>query len=358
MKEIVIDNQPVGMDHPVYFIADIAANHDGDLSRAKDLISIAKEHGADAAKFQHFRAPKIVSDFGFRQLGSQLSHQSKWKKSVYEVYEDASLDWKWTEELYMHCKKENIHFFSSPYDFEVIDMLDSYMPAYKIGSGDISWHEIIIKMAKKDKPILLATGASDIQEVIDSANAILKYNKQLVIMQCNTNYTGSVENFKYIALNVLQSYKVLFPDVILGLSDHTPGHTTVIGAVALGARVIEKHFTDDNDREGPDHPFSMNPQAWQEMVERSRELEAALGPSIKKVEDNEKDTAVLQRRCLRAAKDLPAGHILTADDIEVLRPAPKEALKPVEKQNIIGKRIRDAMVFGQHFTWNIIDGVK
>jgi sialic acid synthase SpsE len=345
-----INGRLIGGQEPTYFIADIAANHDGDLNRAKDLISLCKEAGADAAKFQHFQASKIASDYGFKNLGKQMSHQAKWKKSVFDTYQDASLDRDWTAALADHCKKEKIDFFSSPYDRESIDHLDRFVPAYKIGSGDITWLEILKYMALKDKPVILATGASDIQEVIAAVDAVLSVNKQLALLQCNTNYTGSVENFHFISLNVLKTYSVLFPGIILGLSDHTPGHSTVLGAIALGARIIEKHFTDDNNREGPDHPFSMNPVTWKEMVERSRELEAALGSTIKKVEDNEKDTVVLQRRCLRASRDLKAGAVIKGTDVEVLRPAPLDAFKPTDLDRIVGKVLRRDIPLGKHFT--------
>src|SRR5262249_13384674 len=134
----------------------------------------------------------------------------------------------------------------------------------------------------------------------------------------NTNYTGSLENFAYVNLRVIQSYALHWPGLPLGLSDHTPGHATALGAVALGARVIEKHFTDDTTRKGPDHPFSMTPATWRDMVDRTRELERALGDGVKRVEANEADTVVVQRRCLRAASSLPAGKVLAASDLEAL----------------------------------------
>ena len=129
-------------------------------------------------------------------------------------------------------------------------------------------------------------------------------------MQCNTNYTGSSENFKYININVLKTFKKKFKNIILGLSDHTPGHTTVLGSITLGARVVEKHFTDKNSRNGPDHLFSMNPKSWSEMIERSRELEESLGNGIKKVEKNEIETCIVQRRCVRAKRDMIKGQII------------------------------------------------
>ena len=137
--EIKILDKTIGLDYPTYFIADIAANHDGDLERAKLLIRLAKDAGADAAKFQNFRAPKIVSDYGFKAMGGQVSHQAEWTKSVFEVYDDASIPFEWTPILKEECDKVGIHYFSSPYDDDAIDMLDPYVPAYKAGSGLISW---------------------------------------------------------------------------------------------------------------------------------------------------------------------------------------------------------------------------
>ena len=150
--DIKVAGQTIGPSHPTYFIADISANHDGDLERAKLLIRLAKEAGADAAKFQNFRAPQIVSDYGFKALGGQLSPQASWEKSVFEVYADASIPFEWTPLLREECDRVGIHYFSSPYDFGAIDMLDPYVPAYKAGSGLITWIEALVNMAGKGKP--------------------------------------------------------------------------------------------------------------------------------------------------------------------------------------------------------------
>ena len=352
--EFKIGNHWVGEDHPTYFIADIAANHDGDLERAKMLIKLAKDAGADAAKFQNFRAPKIVSDYGFKSLGRQQSHQSQWKKSVFEVYQDASIPFEWTPILKEECDKVGIDYFSSPYDFDAIDMLDAYVPAYKIGSGEIDWLEALEKIAAKGKPVLLATGASNIGEVQRAVHSILMINKRLVLMQCNTNYTASLENFNHIHLNVLKTYRVMFTDAVLGLSDHTPGHETVLGAIALGARVIEKHFTDDNSREGPDHKFAMNPSTWAEMVECARHLEKALGSPDKTVADNEKETVIIQRRCLRAARDINTGEVIERAMIDVLRPATPGAVLPDQIDKVIGMKALEDIPAGKEFRWGML----
>lgn len=351
MTTVRLGKKLVGLEHPTYFVADIAANFDGSLERAKLLIRLCAEAGADAAKFQNFRAPKLVSDRGFRALGGQVSHQSKWKKSVSEIYADASLSWDWTPGLKEECEKCGIDYFSTAYDFEAVDMLDPYVKMFKIGSGDITWPEMLRKVASKGKPVLLATGASEMADVAAAVDEILNINPHLVLMQCNTNYTGSTENFRHIHLRVLETYAKKFPSVILGLSDHTSGHATTLGAVALGARVIEKHFTDDNRREGPDHAFSMTPQSWRDMVDRTRELEFALGSPVKGVAQNERETVVLQRRCLRAARDLPAGTILRAEMLEALRPAPRDSVMPYELSKVVGRRLQAALPAGECLTW-------
>lgn len=337
---INIGRRKVGPGHPLYFIADVAANHDGDLDRAFRLIELAKESGADAAKFQNFKAPKIVSRKGFDNLGGQLSHQASWKKSVFEVYEDASVADEWTTKLKAKCDEVGIDYFTSPYDFESVDHADPYVDVYKIGSGDVTWLEIIEYIAKKGKPVIIATGASTMDDVDRAMIALRKHTNDIVLMQCNTNYTASPENFHYINLNVLRTFKEKYPDVILGLSDHTHGHATILGAVALGALAFEKHFTDDNGRDGPDHKFAMNPKTWREMVDRSNELYAAMGDGVKRIEDNEKDTASIQRRGLRFAKDLPAGHVIQDGDLFPLRPIHEDGVPPYEATNFIGKKLK------------------
>lgn len=348
---IRIDEKRISLNDPVYFIAEIGSNFDRDLSRAKDLIYLAKEAGADAAKFQHYTAGSLVSDYGFRQLGSRQSHQSSWKKSVFETYQDASLNRDWTAVLKQTCGEAGIGFLTSPYSLELVDYVDSFVPAYKVGSGDITWLEIIEYMASKGKPVLLATGASDLGDVRRAVDAALMVTPHLVLLQCNTNYTARQENYSYLQLNVLREYQVLYPGIVLGLSDHMPGHVSVLGAVALGARVIEKHFTDSTDRDGPDHAFAMTPATWREMVDRTRELEVSLGDGRKKIEDNERETVIVQRRCIRASRELERGTFLCEDDLTMLRPCPADGIAPFEFRKLVGKRLKRGVSSGQHLRW-------
>lgn len=344
----------LAVDQPTYFIADIAANHDGSLERALKLIRLAAEAGADAAKFQNFRAETIVSRRGFRELGKKLTHQAKWEKDVFDVYDASALPIDWTEALMAECEKNKIDYFTAPYDLNYIDFFATRMPFFKIGSGDITWKQSIVRMATFGKPILLATGASDLNEVEEAVDLIAKFKIPLILMQCNTNYTGEEDNFDYINLRVLETFKQKFPDVVLGLSDHSQGYIAVLGAVALGARAIEKHFTDDTSRSGPDHGFSLNPKTWREMVDATRVLERSLGDGEKRVEKNEIEARIVQRRAYRFIADFAKGHILLETDLIALRPCPPDGLTPFELEKIVGHTInrnveRDQLVRVEDF---------
>ena len=218
----------------------------------------------------------------------------------------------------------------------------------------MSWPELLVYMAEKPVPILISTGACELGEVVENVRAVQEVNQDIVLFQCNTNYTGSEENFDHIHLNVLKSYAQLFPDVVLGLSDHTSGHATVLGAVALGARVIEKHFTDDTSRKGPDHPFAMDPKTWADMVARTRELERAMGSPLKRVAENEKETVYVQRRCMRAARDIEAGEILTREMIDVLRPAAPGAIQAKHIDRVLGTKVIADIPMGEAFHWEVL----
>jgi len=349
---MVIDGREIGPAHPTYFIADIAANHDGSLERACELIRLAKEAGADAAKFQHFDAPRIVSDVGFDRLDGKLSHQASWTKSVTEVYQDASVPHDWTPLLKEECDRVGITFFSSPYDTDAVDALEPFVPAYKFGSGDIDWIESLEYVAKKGKPVIIGTGAATMAEVERAVEAVLAINPDVVVLQCNTNYTADEGNFDHLNLRVLASYQERWPGLVVGLSDHTHGPAAVLGAVALGARVIERHFTDDNGRPGPDHAFALDPDAWATMVRETRRLERALGSADKFLTANEADSVVVQRRCVRAARDLPAGHLVTRDDLDVLRPATPGGIGPADVGAVPGRTLRRDVAAGREVRWD------
>lgn len=344
-----IGNNTINDSGPTYFIADIGANHDGDLDRAKRLIRLCAQAGANAAKFQHFKAETIVSDVGFKSLDKKyMSHQSGWEKSVFEVYQDASIDITWDIELKKECDLYGVDYMTTPYDRSLVDHIDPLIPAYKIGSGDITWIQHIKYIASKGKPVLLACGASTLDEVTRAVRAVQEIHSDVAVLQCNTNYTGQQSNLDHIHLNVIKTLRDVFPDLCLGLSDHTHGHATALGAVALGCRIIEKHFTDDNSRVGPDHGFAMNPTSWRDMVDTTRELERALGGGVKTIEKNEEDTVVIQRRSIRVSRALSAGELLTEDVVTMLRPCPSDALEPWRLGEYLGKKITRDVTNGDY----------
>lgn len=357
---------------PTYFIADIAANHDGSISKAKELIHAASENGANAAKFQNFKAETIVSDIGFSELGKKISHQSKWDKSVFEVYKSAELPIEWSEELKECCHKYSIEYFSAPYDQELSVKLRDYSNIVKVGSGEITWIEHLKLLNKIYDFVIVATGASDILDV-KRAIEVFKENKT-ILMQCNTNYTANlsetseekIQRFKNLNLEVLSTYSKIFPNIILGLSDHTLSNTSVIISIAkYKCKFIEKHFTLDNNSEGPDHPFSMNPANWKNMVDNVRNLETQVsgikdvnideiikdlvddpdfiecfkGDGIKKIEKNELDTSMIQRRGIYINQDLEKGTIIEKKHLKYLRPIVQGGINPYENTTIIGKEL-------------------
>lgn len=293
------------------FIADIGANHDGDLTRALRLIQLAAESGATVVKYQHFRADHIVSEAGFAAL-PKLAHQAAWTESVVEVYRKASLPWEWTPVLAQACADAGVEFMSTPYDLEAVAHLNPYVKRWKIGSGDITYRALLEAVARTGKPVILSTGASTATEIWPALHALGWPNHAPTsVMQCLTNYTGDG------CPNVAMLREGSFYD---GLSDHSPGHIAACAAVALGATVIEKHFTDDRTRHGPDHGFAMTPDDWRAMVDACNQTLACLGDGIKKVEPNERESRIVQRRAWWG----------TPEGWKALRPCPADALTPMD----------------------------
>jgi sialic acid synthase SpsE len=330
----------IGSDRPTYFIAEVGSNFDGSKQRAIDLIGIAKDAGAQAVKFQHYTARSLVNHYGFEAMSGKVSHQQEWNDSVYDVYDKASLPLEWTADLAGFSKSVGIDFFSSPYSFELAKSIEPHVDFFKIGSGDITFTALIEFIAGFGKPILLGTGASSMADVARAVSIIEAHNVETVVMQCNTNYTGTDHNNQHLNLRVFESYRDQFVNSVLGLSDHMVEDSIVLASVAMGARVVERHFTDDTSRSGPDHPFSMNPDSWRQMITKVRELEVMLGNGIKSIEDNEIETAVVQRRALCLTQAVKKGALLTESDLEALRPCPEGAFAPHQIHELVGEKVK------------------
>jgi len=332
-KIIKIGSRLVGENQPVYFIADIGANFDNNLEKAKKLALSAKESGADCVKFQSFLSSKIVSGPSFAKMTLKGVHGS-WHRPIDEIFKEVEFPREWHKELFDYCQEIGTAFSSAPYDFEAVDLLDKLgVDFIKIGSGEITWPEMLEYIANKGKPMILATGDSTLAEVDEAVRIIEKTgNNQLILLQCITNYPSKIESAN---INVLKTYQTAFPGIITGYSDHSPGDVVILGSVALGGKVFEKHFTLNKKDKGPDHPHSMEPQEFKQMVERVRLLEKALGSTRKEVVEEEAETVIVQRRSLHANRDIKKGEIIKNKDIIELRPA--VGILPKYK-NIVGGR--------------------
>jgi len=345
-KTIKIGSRLVGENEPVYIIADIGANFDGDLEKAKRLAKAVKDSGGDVVKIQSFLAKKIVSGKGFASMKLKGIHGS-WGRPIDEIFTEVQFPREWHKEFFDYCRKIDIAVSSSPYDFEAVDLMEELsVDFYKIGSGDITWLEMLEYIAKKGKPIILATGASTMTEVDEAVKTIKATgNLDLILLQCITNYPSKIDSAN---INVLKTYQEIF-NIIVGYSDHAPGDIVPLGAVALGAKVIEKHFTLNKKDAGPDHPHSMEPDEFARMVERIRRLESAMGSKEKNVVEEEAETVVVQRRSLYAKHNISQGQKFGRDDIIELRPA--LGILPKFKPEIIGRKAKRNIIIGEVIKW-------
>ncbi len=348
-KAIKIGSRLVGEGQPALIIADIGANFDGDLEKAKKLARAVKDAGGDVVKIQSFLADKIVSGNGFASMKLKGVHGS-WGRPVDEIFREAEFPRQWHKEFFDYCRQIGIAVSSSPYDFEAVDLMQKLgVDFYKIGSGDITWHEMLAYIAKKKKPIILGTGASTLKEVAEAVKVIEKAgNKNLILLQCITNYPSKIESAN---LNVLKTFSKKL-GTIIGYSDHSSGDVVVLGAVALGAKVIEKHFTLSKKDKGPDHPHSMEPAEFAQMVKKIRQLESALGSTEKKVVAEESETVIVQRRGLYVKRNISAGEKIKLEDIDILRPA--LGILPKFKSKIAGKKAKRNLLAGQPLKWSDI----
>ena len=345
-KKIKIGDRYIGEGCPTYFIAEIGGNFDGSIEKAKKLIDAAKAAGADCAKFQTFTADTIVSEGGFSKMELHGVHGS-WGRKVSEVFKDVEFPMEWHKEISDYCKKVGIDFTTSPYFKEAVDLcVDLNVPFIKIGSGDITWLEMLEYIASKGLPIMLATGDATMSEIDEAVRTIEKTgNKNLVLMQCITNYPSKIDSAN---VNVLKTYQSAF-QCLTGYSDHSTGHVVALASVVLGGCVIEKHFTLDKTCKGPDHPHSMEPDEFKFMVDSIREVERAMGSTRKEVVAEEGETVFVQRRCLYAKNDIKKGQTIGIDDINVLRPA--LGIQPKYKNVVIGKTANKDIKAGDPIYW-------
>lgn len=315
----------------VFIIAEAGVNHNGSLELAKKLVDAAKDAGADCVKFQTFVSKNIVSKNAVK--AEYQKQQTEPEESQHDMLKKLELSFDEFVELNEYCKSKSIEFMSTAFDFDSIDFLDSLeMGTWKIPSGDITNLPYLIKIAKLNKPVILSTGMSTLED-IRSAIKALKENgaEELTVLHCTTEYPTPFEDVNLRAMNTIKEEF----GVKVGYSDHTKGIEVPIAAVALGATVIEKHFTLDRNMEGPDHKASLEPNELKAMVDSIRHIELALGNGMKQPAESEKKNMAVARKSIIASKDIKTGDIFTEENLTVKRPG--DGISPMRWFDVIGK---------------------
>ncbi|MBW7956368.1 MAG: N-acetylneuraminate synthase family protein [Deltaproteobacteria bacterium] len=327
MRSVInIGTRPVGTGYPAYVIAEIGSNHDADLGRARELIEAAKYAGADAVKFQSFTAEGLLNPLRPDGSGKWAPHPA------YPVLERLTLPEEWHRILMMHCASVGITFLSAPFESKRAALLSEIgVEAFKLASGELTNEPFIEEVASFGKPVILSTGAAYMEEVRRAVELVTgRKNHQVALLHCASLYPPSYEDVNIRAMAAL-AREFACP---VGISDHTPGSSVALGAVALGASIIEKHLTLDRNLKGPDHPYAMEVEEFRTMVSEVRNLEKALGDGIKIPSPNEMAERTGARRSIYAKADIPKGEVVTSDKVKLVRHA--YGLEPKELGRIIG----------------------
>lgn len=349
VSAVRIGDRNVGPGEVCYIIAEAGVNHNGDLKLAKQLVDVAVEAKADAVKFQTFKAERVArADAPKAEYQEQTTGRAE---SQLEMIKSFELPPEAFGALQSHCRHRGITFLSTPYDHESVDLLDSLgVPAFKIASAEMVNLPMLRYIARKGRPIFMSTGMSDLGEVESSVRAVWSCgNRQLVLLHCVSNYPAKLEEVNLRAMGTLaQAFQVP-----VGYSDHTLGIEVALASAALGACVIEKHFTLDRAMPGPDHRASLDPAGLAAMVAGIRTVELAMGNGIKTPADSEKANQAVMRRGLYARRSLNPGEVLQEEDLIALRPA--KGLSPQFIDQIAGRKLRRRLSSGSPLTWSDLE---
>jgi N-acetylneuraminate synthase len=332
MQNSQVGNKLIGPGQPVFVIAEAGVNHNGDLKLARALIDVAVEAGADAVKFQTFRAERLATpDAPKAEYQVQTTGNAE---AQFEMLRRLELSADAHRELQAYCHERGIIFLSTPFDEEAVDLLDELgLPAFKISSGDLTNSPLLEHVASKGKPVILSTGMSELSELIEAVSVLNTAGcENPVLLHCVSNYPADPAE---VNLRAMQTMRSAF-DVPVGFSDHTQGIDVALAAVALGACVIEKHFTLDRTMPGPDHRASLEPTGLRELVRSIRRVETALGNGRKVPTASELETAKVARRSLVAARDIPAGATLERDMVMMRRPG--TGMSPAMLNTLLDRR--------------------
>lgn len=327
---MTVDDVTIGDDSSTFIIAEAGSNHNGELRLAKELVDVAVDAGADAVKFQTFRAEDVyVEDSGQAEYLDD-------DRSLYEIIEAMEMPYDWIPELHEYATDQGIYFMSTPSDPRAVDELEPYVPAYKVESFHLSNHPFLRYLASKDKPLILSTGAHEMDEIEEAVSVLRDENVDAFsLLHCVSSYPTPLDQ---INVRVVETLRERF-NVPTGLSDHTLEPVTApAAAVAVGASIVEKHITLDKSMEGPDHEFALEPDEIDEMVTAIRNTEKALGDGVKRLVDAEEELHEKARRFIHARTDIEAGETLTDENIGLLSPGERDSgLLPKHYDDILGR---------------------
>ena len=346
LKYITIDGRKIGEEYPVFIIAEISANHNGSKERALELIRAAKKVGADAVKFQTYTADTIT----LKSNKPSFIARGLWSgRTLYDLYSEAYTPWEWHKEMFDEAKKAGLIAFSSPFDLTAVDFLEELnVPAYKIASYEINDIPLIKAAAKKQKPMIISTGIARLRDIELAVEACREVgNEQILLLKCVSSYPAPMEGTN---LRIIPNMKETFQTAV-GLSDHTFGATVPLGAVALGACAIEKHFTFKRSDGGADSGFSMEEEEFKDMVLQVRNLEKALGTADYRLSEKQMEERK-SSRSLFVYKSVKRGERLSPQNIRSVRPA--DGLPPKYYDEVLGKTFTRDIEEGTPLSFDMI----
>jgi len=339
LKDIIIGGKKIGIKNPVFVIAEAGINHNGSITIAKKLIRAAKKAGADCIKFQTHIPEKEM-------LKTNVQVRKNSKKTLWDIMKECELTGKQELELKKYCKEQKIIFLSTPFSIDAVNRLNKIkVPAFKIGSGELTNLPFLIDIAKKKKPVILSTGMSNLKEITEAVNLFKKYKTPLILLQTTSTYPT---DYSDINLGVLEKFMKNF-GVIVGISDHSIGIYTALGAVAKGACVVEKHFTLDKNMSGPDQKLSLEPNEFEELVKGCHAVKLALGNS-KEILNEEKPIIKFARESVVTIKDIKKNEQFTLTNISTKRPYTGE-IHANQFYKILGKKAKRSILSDKQIAW-------
>ena len=347
-RELIVNGHKIEDGGACYVIAEIGHNHQGDLEQCKRMFDTAKECGADAVKLQK-RDNRAL--FTKSMYESSYVHRNSYGATYGEHREALEFGRPEYEELIRYAKEIGITFFATAFDRPSADFLAELdMPAFKIASGDLTNLTLLRHVAKFGKPVIISTGGATIDDVVRAYRVIMPINPQLCIMQCTSGYPAE---FEELNLKVIQAFRQRFPDIVIGLSSHDNGIAMALVGYVSGACIVEKHFTLNRAAKGTDHAFSLTPEGLHRMVRDLQRAHIAMGDGVKRCYESEKGPLYKMAKKLVAARDLPAGHVISEADIAIK--APNDGLPAFEYDNVLGTRLTAPLKADENFSYDILE---